>query len=123
MPGNKSTARKAMDELFNQRDITAVERYFADDYIQHNPMIADGRDGLIELLPTLPEDFRYTMLRAFEDGDHVIALARIGGYLPDGDAAVVDVFRFEDGRIAEHWDVVQAYVPDDRTVSGHPMLT
>lgn len=63
------------------------------------------------------------MLRTFEDGDHVIALAKVSGFLPEGDAAVADVFRFENGRIAEHWDILQPYVPDDRTASGNPMLS
>ncbi|MFD3482584.1 nuclear transport factor 2 family protein [Streptomyces sp. NPDC058665] len=122
MSVNKETARKAMVELLNQRDLTALDRHFAENYIQHNPVIAEGLDGLRAIVPTLPDDFSYTMLRTFEDGDHVIALAKVSGFLPEGDAAVADVFRFENGRIAEHWDILQPYVPDDRTASGNPML-
>lgn len=123
MSVNKETAQKAMEELLNQRDLTALDRHFAENYIQHNPAIAEGREGLRVMVPTLPDTFRYTMLRSFEDGDHVIALAIVSGFLPEGDAAVADVFRFENGRIAEHWDILQAYVPDDQTASGNPMLS
>ncbi|MFB8749123.1 nuclear transport factor 2 family protein [Streptomyces parvulus] len=123
MSVNKETAYKAMDELLNRRDLTALDRYFTENYIQHNPAISDGLEGLREIVPTLPVHFRYTMLRTFEDGDHVIALAKVSGFLPEGDAAVADVFRFENGRIAEHWDILQPYVPDDQTASGNPMLS
>jgi predicted SnoaL-like aldol condensation-catalyzing enzyme len=123
MSSNVETARKAMYELFNDRDLTAVDRYFTEDYKQHNPIVPDGRDGLRSVLATLPQEFRYTMIRLFEDGDHVIALSRISGFYYEGDAAVADIYRFEDGRIAEHWVVMQPYVPDDQTVSGNPMLS
>ncbi|MEO3811001.1 hypothetical protein ABGB17_18555 [Sphaerisporangium sp. B11E5] len=66
--------------------------------------------------------FRWNPVRIFQDGDHVIAHSRAGGWIPDGDAAIVGIFRFENGRIAEHWDVVQPYVPDDRTAGGNPMV-
>lgn len=58
----------------------------------------------------------------FEDGDFVIAHSRVSGWHPDGDAAIVDIFRFENGRVVEHWDVVQPYVEADLTVSGNPVV-
>ncbi|AEY85459.1 putative integron gene cassette protein [Streptomyces hygroscopicus subsp. jinggangensis 5008] len=123
MSNNTDVARKAMYELFNNRDLAAVDRYFAEDYIQHNPGVPAGLDGLRSIVPNLAVKFEYEMIRTFEDDDHVIAMSRIKGFYPDEDAAVVDIFRFENGRIAEHWDVIQPYTPDNQTASGNPMLS
>ncbi|MGW6580669.1 nuclear transport factor 2 family protein [Streptomyces globisporus] len=86
---NKETLLTAMRELFHDKDVTALDRYWAEPYIQHSPNLPDGLDGLRAAVPTL-EGFRWNPERVFEDGDFVIAHSRVSGWHPDGDAAIVD---------------------------------
>ncbi|GLY51525.1 nuclear transport factor 2 family protein [Lentzea sp. NBRC 102530] len=118
---NKEVLRTAMRELFEEKDVTALDRYWAEPYVQHSPNLPNGLDGLRAAVPSLA-GFRWRPERIFEDGDFVIAHSRVSGWLPEGDAAIVDIFRFEDGRIVEHWDVVQPYVPAEQTASGNDMV-
>jgi predicted SnoaL-like aldol condensation-catalyzing enzyme len=117
----KDIVRTAMRELFEEKDATALDRYWAEPYIQHNPNLPNGLDGLRAALPGL-RGFSWRPEHVYEDGDVVIALSRVSGWLPDGDAVIADFFRFENDRIIEHWDVIQPYVAAEDTVSGTPML-
>ena len=100
----------AYQALFGDHDMTALETYYREDYIQHNPMAPTGRDGLKTFLTDLGIDkapkSTLTFLRTGADGDLVwlYSLANFG----QGDTAVIDIFRVQDGMIAEHWDVMQA---------------
>ncbi|EWM10305.1 nuclear transport factor 2 family protein [Kutzneria sp. 744] len=117
----KDIVRTAMRELFEEKDATALDRYWAEPYVQHSPNMPNGLDTLRAALPSL-RGFRWQPEHMYEDGDVVIALSRVSGWLPEGDAAIADFFRLENDRIVEHWDVVQPYVPADRTASGNPMI-
>ncbi|MFI6014125.1 ester cyclase [Streptomyces sp. NPDC051243] len=83
--------------------------------MQHTPRIADGLEGFREFVETLKADFPYLraeVKRIFAEGDHVIAHVH-GVRVPGGpETAIVDIFRLEDGRIAEHWDLRQQ-IPDE----------
>lgn len=108
-----------MTELFIERDITAIDRYWAEDYQQRNPFFASGADVIRGLFGNLPPDFRYEMGMVIADQDLVAIHGRYTGLGPQP-LIVVDIFRVEDGLIAEHWDVVQEEVTD--TASGLPMF-
>ncbi|AEY85532.1 putative integron gene cassette protein [Streptomyces hygroscopicus subsp. jinggangensis 5008] len=118
---NKDILLTAMRELFAEKDLTALNRYWADPYVQHSPNLPNGTDGLRAAVPAL-EGFSWNPERIFEDGDYVITHSRTSGWSPDGETVIVDIFRFENGRIAEHWDVIQPYVPTSETASGNPMV-
>jgi predicted SnoaL-like aldol condensation-catalyzing enzyme len=119
---NKALVLEAFDTLFNKRDYAAAERFWSDRYIQHSAHIAPGRDGLFNLIRSAPEALRYENQLIVAEGDYVIAHGRFSG---NGRAAAwiaADVVRFEDGKLAEHWDVLQDEATRAESVSGLPMF-
>lgn len=105
---NALVATKALKEMFVDRDVTALDRYFVKgNYLQHNPGLPNGTDALRHVIPNLGPDFIYEQGRVVSQGDLVMIHTRYTGWGPKPMVAV-DIFRFEDGRIAEHWDVMQA---------------
>ncbi|WP_454715658.1 nuclear transport factor 2 family protein [Caulobacter segnis] len=103
---NKALVLEAMTALFQRRDASAVERLYAPDYIQHNPAIPQGREALQALVASLsPAVFYEPGLMVAED-DLVAIHGRIRGWA-DAPQVVVDLFRIEGGKLAEHWDVLQ----------------
>lgn len=100
------TIRTAGADLFERRDPSAVDRYYTEDFRQHSPFAPDGRAGLRGFLEHLPEGFRVDLVRVLDDHGMVAVHAVYEGLGPDPLAAF-DVFRVEDGRIAEHWDAME----------------
>lgn len=107
---NKALVLAAMTSLFQRRDASVVPQLYAADYIQHNPDIPQGRDSLQSLVETLSPDVHYEPGMMIAEGDRVAIHGRIRGW-GDAPQVVVDIFRIEDGRLAEHWDVLQDEVP------------
>ncbi|CAN7744432.1 nuclear transport factor 2 family protein [Pseudorhodoferax sp. LjRoot39] len=107
---NKALVHAAMTALFQRRDAAAVEHLYAADYIQHNPDIPQGRDALQALVAGLSPAVHYEPGLMVAEGDLVAIHGRIRGWA-DAPQVVVDVFRIQDGRLAEHWDVLQNEVP------------
>ncbi|MFB7337029.1 ester cyclase [Streptomyces adustus] len=112
---NKQTVLAFYQAAINDKDHDAASKLLGHHYVQHNPRIADGLEGFREFVETLKADFphlRAEVKRIFAEGDHVIAHVH-GVRVPGGpETAIVDIFRLEEGRIAEHWDVMQQ-VPDE----------
>jgi predicted SnoaL-like aldol condensation-catalyzing enzyme len=109
--------------FYAQRDVrTAFLTFVAEDYIQHNPNIPDGRSAAIAALePKFSRpDARFDVKRIIVDGN--LAVIHLHGRVGDGDpgGAVADIYRLADGRIVEHWDVLQP-VPE-HTANPHPMF-
>jgi predicted SnoaL-like aldol condensation-catalyzing enzyme len=102
------------EHVLNPMDSAAVDRFIAPDYIQHNQQAEPGREGLKRFLDTIkartPEAV-HDVKRAFVDGDHVTVHYHVRRWLGDDGWAVIDIFRLENGLIAEHWDVMQDVVP------------
>ena len=121
MTMNKDLVSKAMTELFVNRDVSAVERYWGSTYLQHNPTIADGLDDLPKVIKALPATFKYEPGVIVADGDLVMIHGRYTGWGPKP-MVVVDIFRVKDGKLVEHWDVMQEEVPAASTKSGRPMF-
>jgi len=116
---NKALVVKALNELFVNRDFSALDRYWSTDYIQHDPQAPNGTGGLRSLVEGFGESFKFDMGMVVAEGDLVVVHARYEGTDPTLIAA--EIYRIEDGKIAEHWDVLQAEVTD--TASGNPMFS
>ncbi len=118
---NKALVLKAMTALFQRHDASAVQALYAADYIQHNPSIAQGRDTLQTLVENLSPDVRYEPGLLVAEGDLVAIHGRIHGWA-DVPQVVVDLFRIEDGKLAEHWDVLQNETPVTAAQGGVSMF-
>lgn len=118
---NKALVLDAMTSLFQRHDVSAVERLYSVDYIQHNPGIAQGRDALQALVSNLSQDVHYEPGLIIAEGDYVAIHGRIRGWA-DVPQVVVDLFRVEDGKLAEHWDVLQNEVAATSALAGIAMF-
>ncbi|MFQ5661054.1 MAG: ester cyclase [Gammaproteobacteria bacterium] len=107
---NKKNVIEFYDKAINQKDFEAASKYLGPKYIQHNPMAADGPEGLksfLEFARTNLPDYHTEFKRVFADGDYVIVHALAKRNAQDRGSAVIDIFRLENGKVVEHWDVVQ----------------
>jgi predicted SnoaL-like aldol condensation-catalyzing enzyme len=118
---NRALVLDAMTWLFQRHDASAVERLYTDDYIQHNPNIPQGRDALRGIVATLSPSVHYEPGLIIAEGDLVAIHGRIRGWA-DVPQVVVDIFRVEGGKLAEHWDVMQAEVPAAAGLAGLSMF-
>ena len=119
---NKALVLEAFDVLFNKRDYSSAGRFWSDRYVQHSAHIAPGRDGLFDLIRTLPDTLKYENHLVLAEGDYVIAHGRFSGHGRPAAWIAADVVRMEDGKLAEHWDVLQDEATKDQSVSGLPMF-
>jgi predicted SnoaL-like aldol condensation-catalyzing enzyme len=122
MESNKEIVLRVLRGAFIDRDPSIVARYFSPTYVQHNPLIPDGAGAIPGLIAGLGKDFSYEPGMAVADGDLVMVHGRYVGWAPKPMIAV-DIFRVADGKVAEHWDVMQEEVPASATVSGNPMFS
>jgi predicted SnoaL-like aldol condensation-catalyzing enzyme len=119
---NKALVLEAFDTLFNRRDYAAAERFWSARYIQHSAHIAPGREGLFDLIRSAPAELRYENQLIVAEGDFVIAHGRFSGIGRPAAWIAADVVRMEDGKLAEHWDVLQDEATNAESVSGLPMF-
>jgi predicted SnoaL-like aldol condensation-catalyzing enzyme len=110
LEANKNTVMAFFEAGLNKKDFDAASKFFGERYVQHNPLSADGIDGFKAFLSFLMETFpqlRGNIKRVFAEGDYVIMHTH-GVRVPgQRGSAIVDIFKLEDGKIVEHWDVIQ----------------
>src|SRR5215467_7761801 len=111
---NKELVRTAITAAFVNGDVAALDTYWSDHYIQHNPQIPNGRESLKQFAASLPSNFKYEIGLIVTEGDFVMVHGRYTGFAPKPIIAV-DIFRVIDGKLAEHWDVFQEEVPAEDT--------
>ncbi|SEF52318.1 Predicted SnoaL-like aldol condensation-catalyzing enzyme [Bryocella elongata] len=118
----KAFVLKAFDTLFNQRDYEAAEAYWSPLYIQHSAHIEPGREGLFDLIRSLPPTLRYENQLIVAEGDYVIAHGRFSGFGAPAAWVAADILRFEEGVLKEHWDVLQDEATEEQSKSKLPMF-
>ena len=111
----------AFDTLFNKRDYASAERFWSPRYIQHSAHIPPGRDGLFDLVKSMPATLRYENHIAAATGDFVILHERFSDFGPVA-WVVADIVRIEGEVLAEHWDVIQDEATREQSRSGLPMF-
>jgi predicted SnoaL-like aldol condensation-catalyzing enzyme len=121
---NKDVVMKFYNDAFIRHDLTSLDAYMRDDYIQHNPDCPQGKAGFEEFFAVIFNaipDFSYKLKKMTADGDIVMAFSTTTGTHTGGEWLgkkatgnkleydVVDIFRVQDGKIAEHWDVADTF--------------
>jgi predicted SnoaL-like aldol condensation-catalyzing enzyme len=119
---NKRLVLQAFDTLFNKRDYAAAEKFWSPHYIQHSAHIEPGREGLFNLVKTLPSTLKYEAGTIVADGDFVIVHGRFSGFGLPVNWIVADILRISDGILVEHWDVIQDEATQEQSKSGRPMF-
>jgi predicted SnoaL-like aldol condensation-catalyzing enzyme len=119
---NKALVLEAFDTLFNKRDYTVAEQFWAPDYIQHSAHIAPGREGLFNLIKSLPPTLKYEPGTIVAEGDLVIVHGRFSGFGAPVNWIAADIVRTQNGILVEHWDVIQDEATEEQSISKRPMF-
>ena len=119
---NKALVLEAFDTLFNKRDYTAAERFWSPDYVQHSAHIAPGRDGLFNLIKSIPPTLKYEPGTIVAEGDIVIVHGRFSGFGAPVNWIAADIVRIKNGTLVEHWDVIEDEATEEKSVSKRPMF-
>ena len=119
---NKALVLQAFDMLFNKRDYSAAKRLWSPDYIQHSAHIEPGREGLFNLIKSLPPTLKYEPGTIVAEGDFVIVHGRFSGFGQPVNWIAADIVRIKDSVLAEHWDVIQDEATRRESKSGLPMF-
>jgi predicted SnoaL-like aldol condensation-catalyzing enzyme len=119
---NKAIVLEAFETLFNNRDYAAAERFWSPNYIQHSAHIAPGREGLFNLIKSLPPTLTYEPGTIVAEGDFVMVHGRFSGFGQPANWIAADILRIKDGILVEHWDVIQDEATEQQSKSGLPIF-
>ena len=118
---NKKLVAEVYQQLFGDKGISAIDKYMTEGYIQHNPALPDGKEALkqgasqwFKGAPKEKVDIQH--LNAEGDFVYIHTKSKMGPKT----VSIIDIFRIENGKIAEHWDVIQE-VPE-KSANPHPMF-
>lgn len=120
---NEEIVGQVGNSVFNQHDFSVLGDYMKEDYIQHNPLVPQGRDGFASFFQAAfraVPNWKYELKNIISGGDFVWVYGTYSGTqtgewlsIPATGKAfafdAVDIFRLDDGRLAEHWDVMDVY--------------
>ena len=119
---NKELVLKAFDTLFNKRDYARAGTFWSPQYIQHSAHIEPGRQGLFNLIKSLPATLKYEPGLILAEGDFVIVHGRYSGSGLPANWIVADILRIENSILIEHWDVIQDEATEEQSKSKAPMF-
>lgn len=107
---NKATVQRFYEVVFNKHRASAAVEFIHDNYIQHSPYLADGREAFVDYFGTLLAEYpnsRVDVKRVIAEGDYVVVHSHFTLRPSDRGTAIVDIYRLENGWLAEHWDVTE----------------
>ena len=110
MEANKKTVAALYEAALNKKDFEEAKKYLGNRYTQHNPTAKDGPEGLNGFINFLKDKFpnsKSEIKRIFADGDYVIVHVHAVREPGTRGNAIIDIFKLENGKVVEHWDVVQ----------------
>ena len=117
---NKRMVVEYYELAFNEhKPEEAVEKYVGSRYIQHNPQAPDGTEAFIAFVKAFPE-MSVDIRRVIAEGDLVVTHGVVKFTADDRGTVAVDFFRLEDGKVVEHWDVLQPW--PEESANPHPMF-
>jgi predicted SnoaL-like aldol condensation-catalyzing enzyme len=119
---NKALVLEAFDTLFNKHDYAAAEKFWSPHYIQHSAHIAPGREGLFDLIKSLPPTLKYEPGTIVAEGGFVIVHGRFSGFGAPVNWIAADIVHIKDDVLVEHWDVIQDEATQEQSKSGQPMF-
>jgi predicted SnoaL-like aldol condensation-catalyzing enzyme len=121
LAANKRLVLAFYAQVIGRKDFDAGRKYMAATYKQHSPYATDGHAGLAAFVKFFKENFpnhHYEVKKVIAEGDMVVLhLHGMGGMNPWGEQ-VVDFFRVKDGKVVEHWDVIQAIPEKSENPNG-----
>jgi predicted SnoaL-like aldol condensation-catalyzing enzyme len=122
---NIELVKRFYDKVYNAQDISNLDQFMKDDYIQHNPYVADGKEGFIEFAKTFPTlKPKMEVVKAFANDNDEVAVFVKATCEGEGQVnKIVDIFRMEDGLLAEHWDVDEYDISDAKAQNGRDQFS
>jgi predicted SnoaL-like aldol condensation-catalyzing enzyme len=118
---NKKLVGDFYQELFGDKNVDAIDKYLGDTYIQHNPNLPDGKEalkaGVTQWFKGAPKE-KVDVQHLSADGDLVYIHTK--SKMGPKTVSIIDIFRVANGKIVEHWDVIQE-VPE-KSANEHPMF-
>jgi predicted SnoaL-like aldol condensation-catalyzing enzyme len=121
LEANKKIVQEFYNFLINKKDFKSASKYIGNRYIQHNPLVAEGPEGLKALVDFLKSDYpdaRSEIKRVFAEGDYVIIHVHSVRIPNTRGRAIFDLFRLEKGKIVEHWDAIQEIPESSANANG-----
>ncbi|HLA58122.1 MAG TPA: ester cyclase [Puia sp.] len=118
---NKKMVADFYQELFGDKNQAAIDQYVSDTYIQHNPSLSDGKDALKKAVTVwFKGQAKDTVDVKHLGADGNFVYIHTKSKMGNKTYSILDIFRLENGKIAEHWDVMQE-VPA-KSANAHPMF-
>lgn len=118
---NTALVLEALETLFNRKDYEKAAQFWSDTYVQHSRHVPAGRDGLFGLVRSFSDiRFEYDMVIAKDD--FVWVHSRYTSSATPAALIAVDILRIEDGKLVEHWDVLQDEPKRSESAGGYPMF-
>ena len=110
LEANKKVVQEFYHLLINKKDFEAASKYIGNRYVQHNPLVAEGPEGLkafVEFLKSNYPNAKSEIKRIFAEGDYVMIHVHSVRIPDTRGRAIFDLFKLENGKIVEHWDAIQ----------------
>ncbi|RKP46951.1 nuclear transport factor 2 family protein [Trinickia fusca] len=118
---NTAFVLEALDTLFNKKDYARAAQFWSESYVQHSRHVPAGREGLFGLVRELA-DIRFEYDMAIAKDDFVWVHSRYTSSANPAAMIALDILRIEDGKLVEHWDVLQDEATRSESAGGHPMF-